>query len=330
MDTSGKSNNLDRIRDNLRKLFSSRISKFLEKFGYIKVLNKKRSLKEIDDGDVLQALIFNALMAGIKMNSPAMAEHLQDVARGVVFRFKKLKALSLAEFLQTVEKPIFQDRQITFAIGAGIASYWELQVKFLAQQIGIDIFESATRAKAKSPSLRDIDPIIEEIKKKLPGMEFGFGRLTNLRNAIVHGNFHQIRTAASESRKVDVKNSFKGNVMMASLANVADSIFLNEEQELETIKEVGLFSWFLETGNSRLFESAIQEFQEGCFLINAVIHLKSLSFKETADFFERVCINGQRPTTDERRQFLDTRKIFDSPPGLLENQLQMVEKALRK
>lgn len=321
---------MNRISDSLTSLVSSKVSNFLERFGYIKVLNKDRALKGITDSDVLQGLIFNALMTGIEMKSPAKAEHLQDIARGVVFRLKKLKALSLAEFLKTVEQPVFLDRQITFTIGAGVASYWELQVKLLAQQIGIDIFEKTAREKAKSPSIKDIEPIIEEIKKKLPGIDFGFGRLVNLRNAIVHGNFHQIRTAASESRKNDIKNSFKGKVMMVNMANVHESIFMSEEKELEAIKNAGLFGWFLETGNSALFETVIQEFQDGCFLINAVVHLKSLSFQETAGLYEKFCVNGQRLTTDERSQFLNARKIFDKPTGLLENQLQAVEKALRK
>jgi len=138
----------------------------LERFGYIKVFDKDRVLKAITDSDVLQTLIFNALMDGIKMDSPAKAEHLQDIARGVVFRFKKLKALSLSDFLKSVENPIFIDRQITFAIGAGVASYWELQVKLLAQQIGINIFEETVRKNAKSPSVKYVEPVIEEIKKK--------------------------------------------------------------------------------------------------------------------------------------------------------------------
>ena len=321
---------MNRISDNLRKIVSSKLSGFLERFGYINVLNKDQVLKGITDSDVLQALIFGALMNGIEMKSPAKAEHLQDIARGVVFRLKKLKALSLAEFLKSVEQPIFLDRQITFAIGAGVASYWEVQVKLLAQQIGIDIYEETVRAKAKSPSTRDIEPIIEDIKKRLPRIDFRFGRLVKLRNAIVHGNFHQIRTTASESRKGDVRNSFKGKVMMANIANVADSIYLSEEKDFETIKNVGLFGWFLETGNSALFENVIQEFQNGCFLINAVVHLKSLSFQETTGFYEKVCVNGQRPTADERGQFLNVRKIFDRPNGLLENQLQAIEKVLRK
>jgi hypothetical protein len=318
------------VSKNITGFFSLRVSKFLEKFGYVKVANKDRSLKHITDSDVLQSLIFNSLMNGIEMKSPAKAEHLQDLARGIVFNLKKLKALSLSDFLKTVEQPIFQDRQITFAIGAGIASYWEVQVKLLAQQVGIDIYEENVRPKAKSPSIKDIEPIVEEIKKKFPKIDFCFGRLLNLRNAIVHGNFHQIRSMASESRSNEVKTSFKGNVMMANIANVTESIFLSEEKELETIKRVGLFGWFLDTGNSNLFEAIIQEFQAACFLVNAIVHLKSLSFQETANFYEKLCINGQRPTTEERAQFINARKIFDKPTGLIENQVKTVEKALRK
>ena len=239
----------------LRNFFSPKIANLLARFGYVKALNKGPVLRGITDNDVLQALIFNALMAGIEMKSPAKAEHLQDIARGVVFRLSKLKALSLKDFLKSVEQPIFLDRQITFAIGAGAASYWELQVKLLAQHLGIDIYQTTPRPKSKSPSLKDIEPIIDEIKQKLPRIEFGFGRLVNIRNAIVHGNFHQVRTAASESRRNEIKNSFKGKVMMANIANVADSVFLSEEKEFETIKNTGLFGWFLETGNSALFET---------------------------------------------------------------------------
>lgn len=101
---------MNRIREKMRKIISSKISIFLERFGYIKVLNKDRALRGITDADVLQALIFNALMVGIDLKAPTKAEHLQDLARGVVFRLKKLNALSLTDFLKTVEQPIEPSR----------------------------------------------------------------------------------------------------------------------------------------------------------------------------------------------------------------------------
>lgn len=311
------------------ELLNIRISKFLENFGYVKVFNKDRVLKGVTDADALQALVFNALMVGIDMNSPIKAEHLQDISRGVAFNFKKLKSLSLKEFLKTVEQPIMLNRQITFAIGAGVASYWELQVKLLAQHIGIDIYDKQNRGNTKSPSIKDIEPIIDDIKKQLPKIDFKFGRLTNLRNAVVHGNFHQIRTVASESQRKEVKNSFKGNVMMVNIGNISDSIFMGEEKEFERIKDLGLFSWFLETGNSALFETVIQEFQESCYLLNAVVHLKSLSFEETASIYENVCVKGQKLAEHERSNFLISRKLFNKPEGLLEKQLTTIEKVLR-
>jgi len=59
----------------MRNFFVQKMSNFLERFGYVKVLNKGPVLKGITDTDTLQALIFEALMVGIEMKSPAKAEH---------------------------------------------------------------------------------------------------------------------------------------------------------------------------------------------------------------------------------------------------------------
>lgn len=181
------------------------ISSILWRFGYAKVLYRDRRTPSFSDLEALQSQIFEAMMSGIKMENSAKMEHLQDLSRAIIFKITKENSLSISEFINQRLGPVFTGRKITYTLCAGIACFWEVQVKLLAQQIGINIYETNNRRNAKSPSIRDIDPIIEDIKEKLPKLEFNFGRLVNIRNATVHGNFHQIRTMAAESQKRDIR-----------------------------------------------------------------------------------------------------------------------------
>jgi hypothetical protein len=269
-------------------------------------------------------------MTGIEFKSPEKAEHFQDLARGMVYKLQQIDQLAVGQFIKVLEQPIFSGRMLTYTIGAGITCFWEVQVKLLASQLGIEIYEGTARAKAKSPTLVDLEPIIEEIKRKLPKLEFNFGRLVNLRNAMVHGNFHQIRSAAGESKRAAVRNSFKGNVLQVNLGAVAQSKNLSEIQELEQIRKAGLYSWFLDVGNSELFETIILEFQDGIDLISAVVSLKSLSFNETKEAFNKLCIRGEKFSEDEREAFLKARVILDRPAGAHLRYIKCIEDAIKK
>lgn len=314
----------------IKAKFEKRLSLVMAGFGYVKVLHKDRFTPSFAEIEILQSLIFEALMVGIDMKNPAKAEHLQDVTRGIIFRIQKLSAMSLSDMIKNRMASIFVDRKITFTLGAGVACFWEVQVKLLAQQIGIEIYEETNREGAKSPSIKDVEPIIKDIKKALPNIEFHFGRLINLRNATVHGNFHQLRTVTSESRNLGIRESFKGNVFMGSFSDPENGMNLSAVTELEKIKSAGLFGWFMDVGNSALFETVIREFQDSIELINAVISIKSLSFEETDYCFEQLCVRGEKLSDQQKDEFFKLRNMLDQPSGSHSIYIKSIEKSLKK
>jgi hypothetical protein len=314
----------------LRSALRASAKRLFAKFGYIPVAREGGPVPTFTDMDVIQSLVFETLMVGIQMDNPTKAEHMQDLARAVVFKLRKLESMSLADFIKNRQPPILSGRMIIYTIAAGIASFWEVHVKLLAQHIGIEIYEDFNRPNAKSPSIKDIEPIVDEIKKRLPNIEFNFGRLINLRNATVHGNFHQIRTVASESRKKNVRESYKGNVLQVDLSGISESKNLSSLTEFESIKKSGLFSWFLDVGNSELLESVVQEFQASVDLTMSVVSIKSLSFKETAGYFDQFCVRGEKLTAEQKEFFLETRKSVDQPKGSNIHYVNCIEEALKK
>jgi hypothetical protein len=306
---------------------NSFISRVLWRFGYAKVLYKDRRTPSFSDLEAFQSQIFEVLMAGIKMDNSAKMEHMQDLARSLISKIAKEDSLSISEFTNLRLGPVFTGRKITYTLCAGIACFWEVQVKFLAQQIGINIYESSNRKNAKSPSIRDIDPIIEDIKEKLPNLEFNFGRLVNIRNATVHGNFHQIRTMAAESQKREIRDSFKGNVFVFKLNEPGSGQNLSEIKELENIKEAGLFSWFMDTGVSTLLETVIHEFQDGINLVSSVAAIASHPREGSIDYFDKLCLRGEKLTQMEKDTFLHARKSLDMPVGSNKRSIECIEQS---
>ncbi len=62
----------------------------------------------------------------------------------------------------------------------------------------------------------------------------------------MHGNFHQLRIAASQSQKAGIREPFKGKIFQVNLDDVTKSQNISEITELQIFKEQRLFSWFMD------------------------------------------------------------------------------------
>ena len=131
----------------------------------------------------------------------------------------------------------------------------------------------------------------------------------NIRDALIHGNFHQLKTHASEGQKKAVRESFHGNVWKFNLTRPnADPVLMQEINELEEIKNQGSFSWFLETSTGALFESVILYFKNRIQILDLIIKLHSLSFNETEYIFHYICIDGRKLSNEQTNEFINARK----------------------
>jgi hypothetical protein len=179
---------------------------------------------------------------------PLKEQCLEDLTHSLMNYVDGLKKISIKELFDRHGEDINRDRLYAYSNVCGIACSWEAHVKFFAHLIGVDIYESKPRKKAKSPVTKDIETITDDLKDALPKIDLKFGRLINLRNALVHANFHQIRTVASESKRKDKRTSYKGNTVMFS-ENFEEAQNLSEMHEFEDVKKTGLFWWFVDVSN---------------------------------------------------------------------------------
>lgn len=121
------------LKDKIRYKINKLISSILGRYGYVKVIHRDRRTPSFTDLEALQSLIFDALMNGISMDNPTKATHLMDISRGIVFQLANLNKMSVSDFIKNRLGPVLTSRNITFSIGAGVACFWEVQVKLLAQ-----------------------------------------------------------------------------------------------------------------------------------------------------------------------------------------------------
>ena len=171
------------------------------------------------DKDVLNAAIFKVLTANLETKSPAEIEMMSELSNQVVAEILELEGLTVVDQIKKYHELMIASRQITYVLGCGIASHWELSVKLLAEKLKIQIFESETSPNRKSPMLREIEPIIEDIKSAAPKLAIKLTTRKNLRDALVHGNFHQLKTSSSESQTRETRERLVGSVVRIRLSD---------------------------------------------------------------------------------------------------------------
>lgn len=288
------------------------VDRVLGELGYIRIkqpLPPGYKVLNFTDRDLAKAAIFKTLTSVTEPQNSTHAEFFADVSHRILAELEKSKSMSLHDQLREYHPDMLAERMITYVLACGIACHWEMDVKNFSEKLGVKVFSDEVFKKQKSPGFKRLEDIVDALKKKVPKLELNLTRTMGLRDALIHGNFHQLKTYASECQKKEVRDSFQGKVWKVSLGQTkADPIALNEVKELEEVKKHGSFSWFLETSTSALFETVILEFKERVDDLNLLKALHALSFEETSWAFNHICIEGKRLTDAEITQFMTARK----------------------
>lgn len=291
------------------------INSVLANFGYIRVkLPLPPGFKALDftERDLTKSTILRTLLNEATAQSSVNAEFLNDVSHKILADLEKVKSMSLHDQIRESQPDILAERLITYVLACGVACHWEMDVKIFAEKLGIKVFSDELYKNQKSPGFRRLEDIVGDIKKKVPKLEMNLARTMGLRDALIHGNFHQLRTYASESQKKSTKESFKGRVWKVDLKTNSIPRDMNEIYELEEIKTQGIFAWFLSTATSELFETVILEIKERIKDLDLIIELHALSFGETAWVFKQICLEGKKLSKEEVDRFINTRNSFNS------------------
>lgn len=177
----------------------------------------------------------------------------------------------------------------------GVAGLWELNLKFLAHKLDVDVFEERRNEVRTS----NLSVVCEEINRRYPKIKVNFKFLADIRHCLFHGNFKQLRTMIETKLSAGEKESLKSKIVALHLGRQGNDRFTMSDDPMSNTHaiEMGPFFWFLSGGNSKLIDFAVREFEHGLAQIEKLIILHSVSFDDCAGVFDQLAITGQRLTT---------------------------------
>ena len=273
----------------------------LNRLGYVHIkepMPKGARLLKFTDRDVLAAAVQKIMRQNMTSTSPAAVEMVADVANRILAEIAGVADLSISEQVKRYHQDMLGHRQITYVLACGIAAYWELTVKQLAEKLKVSAFEEVTSSKRKSPGLRQLEPIIDDLKKAAPKLDAWITKRKNLRDALIHGNFHQLKTHAIEGKPKAIRERMQGAVWRLRLSDQSIQR-MSEMRDMAEIKRAGLFGWFLEVASSEVLELTITELKEATDDLQGLIMFHAMCFDERAGLFEKMFVRGEHLTIDE-------------------------------
>lgn len=222
------------------------------------------------------------------------------------------KAPTAEKFNQTVNSA-FSQQMWYFSCVAGYASLWEMKVKWIAEQLGVEVkkpFDERSRKhkNTKMLPLRDLSLIVQDLDKKISkNINFNFKQINELRSAVVHGNLDQLRILANNCQH-NFKDEHKGNVFIFDIEKPQEGINLSSRLPQEEREGQRLFSWFIDTTNSQLLREIWDIFDESIIKINALSNFCAYSYGDTKPIFQQIVFEGKKITPDIVTQYNDIFK----------------------
>lgn len=289
------------------------VEPLLSHLGYYQVkkpLPPGTPVLKFNDRDVLAAAVMKVMQRCMTSQSPAAIEEVADVANQIIAEIEGTVGLSISDQVMRYHHDILGHRQLNYVLACGIAAYWELSVKNLAEKLGVPVFEERTSEKKKSPSLRELEPIIGDLKKAAPKLDAGITKRKNLRDALIHANFHQLKTRAQEGKPRAEREQLQGAVWRLRLSDQSIE-HMSEMHDVEKIKRIGLFGWFLEVASSEILEQTIIELKTAVDDLQALIRFKSMCFNQRAGLFEKMFIYGERLSQTEIDLFYEEENMCE-------------------
>ncbi len=98
----------------------------------------------------------------------------------------------------------------------------------------------------------------------------------------------------------------------------------SEIHDLNEIKRVGLFGWFLEVAASEVLEQTITELKRATDDIQLLIMFHATCFKERKGLFEKMFVKGERLVSEEIELFKD-KPGFEALPEVFERLNSMLK-----
>ena len=289
------------------------LKNFKKKFKLIKFIFSHRDIKSISDEQRMRGIIISELGRGLKIDNVEHHIQIQNITDSIVSKIMGQNSFE-ENFKHTIDGSFHQNMWFFSAV-AGYVTLWELQVKLLAEHLGIEIKETPQKRskhhkKNRIMSNRDLNHIISDINKKLhKNFDLDLVNLNGLRSSLIHANFDQLRILAN-NYKHNYKKEHQGNVFVFSLEKPEAGTNLSKNLPQETREQQGLFSWFLEVTNSHLLKEVLHIFDKSLLQINCIVDFSAYSFDERRAIFEQVVFQGQKLTTEMMQSYEEVIKTL--------------------
>ncbi len=209
---------------------------------------------------------------------------------------------------------------------SGLGSVWEFHVKMMVELYDVETRKLDGRNKKQRNTdmlpFKDLSEIIKDFQEKTKKrFNLQFTYFSEIRSAMIHGNFDQLRILLSNGSTMS--ESVKGNVIALS----GNQVFsLSENLKAEEKNLVSTYGWFLEGANSDSIDLYWNEIAKSLRQINLVIDLvqSSHASEETQMLFQQIIDQGKLPNLEEQKHFLPYFRTV----GFDENQVERFFKEL--
>jgi len=216
------------------------IGNILSAITYYKQLNKFVRF-ELNESDLVKAQILNILQKklGNDHHNSILATELSEAIINMI------EANDESLVLDRVSKhfgPLLELIVHKTGLLCGVAGLWELNLKFLAHKLNIDVFEER-RDEVRTTNL---SVICKEINRRYPKIKVDFEFHGNIRHCLFHGNFKQLRIMMELKLSAEDREILKSKIVALHFGKQGNDRFTmsDDQMSINQAIEMGPFFWF--------------------------------------------------------------------------------------
>lgn len=265
------------------------------RFGWVKIrLPSSPHLYQLPyfDKECVRAAIMKELHGSIGFREEINDEFISQLAEGVLAGIERRSSLTIQDFLKKFHPEIIANRALVFQIVLGVVCYWEFEVLNLARKLEVNLYKNGSKDN-ETLSYRRLEDIIDGLLEAAPGVRLNLHQLRELRNSLLHSNFHQLIQKSSAFTKNGELQFDPHSIMMIRIKEPNPKpVSIFDFKEKDRFQEIDSHGWFLAAATSPLFEFLIAKFKESLNEIGSLITFHALSFEELEPLKEKVFSEG--------------------------------------
>ena len=233
---------------------------------------------------------------------------IHDIAEAVARELKGLEKKTRLESVVDREHELLGFIVQKFSLVAGIASAWELELKFFSGILGASVF---TEAKSEYIQMKEIKKLINALKIKFPKLGSNLDICRDLRNGLLHGNFHQLKVLVTPhltKEQIAHMNPRMALVNLQTSSEEMSVIMADKDFSIEEAKSLGPFFWFLSGSNTRMLDYVGGILSTGRINLGIMASAVGLCQDECTGMFDQIAVDGIPWSEQQIQKFLRKNK----------------------